>query len=215
MAKSIVTVLALLTYAVFYALAYANDVAKYYGADIIFSAVFIMFLHFTFGFWKLNLPVYTLLVLSFASHLMGVFGWYNASPIFLQWDHVTHGFPLFAFTLFLFNFASQWMDKRLWTAKTWGVLLLVLLAALGIGAVIENIEFSGYLALGYGEGALFLGGPGDGVPITTAQMDVIDNLGGGYINTEIDLLWNALGAIVGLVLMALLRFRKPALSGTA
>jgi len=215
MTKTLVTLLALLTYAVFYALAFTNNVAKYYGADIIFSAVFILFLHFTFSFWKLNVPVYTLLVFSFASHLMGVFGWYNVSPIFLQWDHVTHGFPLFAFTLFLFNFASQWMDNRIWTVKTWGVLLFVLLAALGIGAVIENIEFSGYLALGYGEGALFLGGAGDGVPMTSAQMDVIDNLGGGYINTEIDLLWNALGAIVGLVLMSLIRFRKPALSGTA
>lgn len=213
--QTIVTTLALLTYAVLYGLAVTNGVAQYYGADILFSAAFILFLHFTFNFWKLNLPVYTLLVLSFVSHLMGIFGWYTTSPVFLQWDHVTHGFPLFAFTLFLFNFSNQWMDNRFWSTKTWGVLVFVLLAALGIGAVVENIEFGGYLALGYGEGALFLGGAGDGIPMTTGQMDAINNLGGGYINTEIDLVWNALGTLAGIVLMCILHFRKQVLSETA
>lgn len=203
-----VTVLAILSYLVFYAIAWINDLAKYYGADIVFSAVFILFLHLTFRFWRLNVPVYTLLVLSFASHLCGIFGWYNVSPIHLQWDHVTHGFPLFSFTIFLYNFARQWMAERFWSTKTWAVLLIVLLSGLGIGAVIENIEFMGYLSLGYGEGGLFFGGPGDGQPITTAQMDAIQNLGGGYINTELDLVWNAFGTLAAIILMSFLYFAR-------
>ncbi|MEM2916639.1 MAG: hypothetical protein QXT19_04770 [Candidatus Woesearchaeota archaeon] len=203
-----VTVLAILSYLVFYAIAWINDLAKYYGADIVFSAVFILFLHLTFRFWRLNVPVYTLLVLSFASHLCGIFGWYNVSPIPLQWDHVTHGFPLFSFTIFLYNFARQWMAERFWSTKTWAVLIIVLLSGLGIGAVIENIEFMGYLSLGYGEGGLFFGGPGDGQPITTAQMDAIQNLGGGYINTELDLVWNAFGTFAAIILMSFLYFAR-------
>ncbi|MEM4246973.1 MAG: hypothetical protein QXR48_00065 [Candidatus Woesearchaeota archaeon] len=203
-----ITVLAILSYAVFYAIAWINDLAKYYGADIVFSALFILFLHFTFRFWRLNVPVYTLLVLSFASHLCGVFGWYNVSPIPLQWDHVTHCFPLFSFTVFLYNFAYPWMAERFWSTKTWAVLLIVLLSGLGIGAVIENIEFAGYLSLGYGEGGLFFGGPGDGQPLTTAQMDAIQDLGGGYINTELDLVWNAFGTIAAIILMSFICFAR-------
>jgi hypothetical protein len=213
--KNIITLLAMAVYASFWFIARADGVLKYYGADIVFSALFVLFLHFTFRFWRLNVPVYTLLILGFASHLMGIFGWYNVSPLPLQWDHVTHGFPLFAFSLFLFNYARPWMSGRFWNRKTLGVLIVVLLAGLGIGAVIENIEFGGYLALGYGEGALFFGGPGDGVAITSAQEDIIQELGGGYINTEVDLVWNAMGVVAGLVLMCLISFRKRVLSGIA
>jgi len=199
--------LGFLLYAVFFGIAWLNDLLKFYGPDIAFSAFFIFFLHQTFSFWRLNLPIYTLLILSFAAHLMGIFGWYNVSPLPIAWDHVTHGFPLFSFTAFLFNFARPWMD-RFWSTKTWGVMLLVLLGGLGIGAVIENIEFAGYLTLGYGDGGLFFGGPGDGIPITSAQVDVIQQIGGGYINTEIDLLWNAIGTFVAMIVMSLIYFRK-------
>ncbi len=205
--KTIVTILALLIYVVFFALAKTNDLAKFYGADIIFSVVFILFLHFSYKFWRLNTPIYTLLVLGFASHLMGIFGWYSNSPIPLQWDHVTHAFPMFAFTAFFFQFAKPWMS-RFWTAKTWGVILLVFLSGLGIGAVVENIEFGGYLTLGFGEGALFLGGLGDGLP---PDASVLDELGGGYLNTEWDLVWNAIGALAAIFLMSLISFRKQVL----
>jgi hypothetical protein len=205
--------LGLLLYTVFWALASVNSLLKFYGADIIFSAIFILFLHFTFKFWRLNVQVYTLLILGFASHLMGIFGWYSASPIPLQWDHVTHGFPLFAFTAFLFNFARPWMSDRFWSAKTWGVLAIVLLAGLGIGAVIENIEFAGFLALGFGEGALFMGGAGDGLPDGELENAILE-AGGGYFNTELDLVWNAIGAIAAFIVCSLASFTRPVPSGT-
>jgi uncharacterized membrane protein YjdF len=187
-------------------IAWTEKLVTYYGIDILFFVLFILILHATFSFWRLNIPVYTLIVLSFAGHLMGIFGWYNVSPLPLAWDHITHGFPLFTFTMVLYNFARQWMD-RFWSTKTWSLLLLVFLSGLGIGAIVENIEFAGFLALGYGEGGLFLGGPGDGLPLTSAQADAIQEFGGGYLNTELDLLWNALGTLAAMVVMSVIHFR--------
>lgn len=212
--KNLLTGLALALYATFLALAWVNDVFVYYAADALFSVGFILFLHASFTFWRLNAFVYALLILGFASHLMGIFGWYNASPIPLQWDHVTHGLPMFAFTALFYNFARPWMTERFWSAKTWSVLLMVLLAGLGVGSLVENLEFIGYLTVGQGEGALFFGGAGDGVPLTSSQEELINNLGGGYINTELDLVWNLFGALGAVLLLSLVHFgaKKPALS---
>jgi len=204
--KNLLTALALALYVVFLALARVNDVFIYYAADALFSIGFILFLHVSFRFWRLNTFVYTLLILGFASHLMGVFGWYNASPIPLQWDHVTHGLPMFAFTALFYNFARPWMTERFWSTKTWSVLLIVLLAGLGVGSLVENLEFTGYLTLGEGEGALFFGGAGDGVPLTSSQEEVIQNLGGGYINTEMDLVWNLFGALAAVLVMSIAHY---------
>jgi uncharacterized membrane protein YjdF len=212
--RNIVAALAVLLYAAFLAASWTNGTFKYYAADAVFSAAFILFLHSTYKYWRLTLPVYTLLALGFASHLMGIFGWYSNSPLPVQWDHVTHGFPLFAFALFLFNFATPWMDRTFRSKKTIGVLAFVLLATLGIGAIIENIEFAGFLAFGFGQGALFMGGPGDGLPDGELQEAILE-AGGGYWNTEMDLVWNALGAIAGIALMSIVRFRKPTPSRTA
>ena len=204
--KTIVTTLAMLTYLVFFIIAWMDDLAKFYAADIIFSAIFILFLSATYRFWRLTTPIYTLLILAFASHLMGIFGWYNVSPIPLQWDHVTHAFPMFAFTLFFFQFMRPHLGK-FWSSKTWGIFILVFLAGLGVGAVVENIEFAGFMALGFGEGALFMGGLGDGFP-ENPDPETLKEFGGGYINTELDLIWNAIGALAAMFVMSLIHFKK-------
>ncbi len=211
--RTIILYLALLAYATFVGIALTNDTFKYYWPDAAFFAALMIFWYFTYSFWRLNIIIYTLLALSFCLHLCGIFGWYSVSPLpFIQWDHITHGIPLFSFTLLLYNFARQWIPNKFWSSRTWGILLLVFLGGLGIGAIVENIEFFGYLTVGYGEGGLFFGGPGDGVPVTSAQMDIIQNLGGGYINTEVDLVWNAFGTIAAIILMSLISFaRKKAL----
>lgn len=208
--KTTITILALLMYCAFFGLAFVSDLAKYYGADVIAFVAFTLFLHCTFRFWRLNVPVYTLIVLSFALHLLGILGWYNASPIGLPWDHVTHGVPLFAVTVLFYNFTRPWMDDRFWSAKTWAVLLIVLCAGLGIGALVENAEFAGFLALGFGEGGLFMGGAGDGLPIDPAMSDAIQEIGGGYLNTEYDLVWNMFGTIAALIVMSCIVFTKRA-----
>ncbi len=214
--KTIVAILGILTYAVFLGIGWTEGTLRYYWPDALFFTALILFFCFSFSYWRLNVPVYTLLVLSFALHMCGIFGWYNVSPVKLSWDHITHAIPLFTFTVLLYNFARQWMPARFWTAKTWGLMLLVLLSGLGIGAIVENIEFFGYLTVGAGEGGLFFGGAGDGQPVTSAQMDIIQDLGGGYINTELDLVWNGIGAVFAVILMSLIHFaRKKEPSGTA
>ncbi len=205
--RTIIFLLAVLAYITLVGISLTNGTFRFYWPDAAFFAAFIFFLHLTFGFWRLNVPIYILLVLSLVLHLCGIFGWYSVSPFpCIKWDHITHGIPLFSFTLFLYNFARQWMADQFWSARTWGILLLVFLSGLGIGAVIENIEFIGYLTLGFGEGGLFFGGPGDGQPVTSAQMDIIQDLGGGYINTEVDLVWNFIGVFSAIVLMSIIRF---------
>ncbi|MEM4239600.1 MAG: hypothetical protein QXM31_00455 [Candidatus Woesearchaeota archaeon] len=217
--KTIVAVLGILVYAVFLCIGWIEGTFKYYWPDAAFFAAFILFLYFTFRFWRLNVPVYTTLVLALSLHLCGVFGWYSNSPLFIQWDHMTHFFPLFAFTLFLYNFARPWMAGKFWALKTWSVIMFLLLAGFGIGAIIENIEFAGFLALGYGEGGLWFGGAGggDAEVVTDAQARAIIEQGGGYLNTELDLAYNAFGTIAGVILMSLSHFwfrkKEPSKTG--
>ena len=213
-AKAIITVLALLMYAVFFGIAAIGGILKYYIFEIIFFALCTLFLHATFRFWRLNIPVYSMFPLSFALHLMGIFGWYDHSPLFLPWDHVTHGIPLFTLTVFFFNFTRPWMSDRFWSAKTWAVLLIVFFIGLGIGAAVENVEFVGFLSLGYGQGGLFMGGAGDGLPLDPGISDAIQEIGGGYLNTEYDLAWNLFGTSAALIVMCCIAFTRRAPSRT-
>jgi hypothetical protein len=204
--KSIITFLALALYGVFFALAAFDGILQYYIFEIFFFAAVTLFLHASFRFWRLNTPVYALFPLSFALHLMGIFGWYDHSPLFLPWDHVTHLVPLFTITVFFFNFLRPHMGERFWSAKTWAMLCVVLFVGMGVGAAVENVEFVGFLSLGFGQGGLFMGGAGDGLPLDQSMSDAIQEIGGGYLNTEYDLVWNLFGTIAALVVMCCVQF---------
>ncbi len=214
--KTIIAILAILIYAVFLGIGWTEGTLRYYWPDAAFFSALIIFFYFSFDFWRLNVPVYTAIVLSLCLHMCGVFGWYNNSPLFIQWDHITHFFPLFAFTMFLYNCTRPWMANRFWTIKTWSVVMFLLLAGFGIGAIIENIEFAGYLSLGHGEGGLWFGGTGDVQSVSAAEAQEIIETGGGYLNTELDLAYNAFGTIAGVIFMSIIHFciRKKAPSGT-
>jgi hypothetical protein len=218
--KTIVAILGILTYAVFLGIGWTEGNMQYYWPDAAFFAFLIIFFYFSYNFWRLNILVYTSLVLSLCLHMCGVFGWYSNSPLsFIQWDHITHFFPLFAFTMFLYNFTRPWMADRFWNVKTWSVIMFLLLGGFGIGAIIENIEFAGYLTLGYGEGGLWFGGAGggDAEAVTDVQAQAIIEQGGGYINAELDLAYNAFGTIAAVIFMSLIHFliKKKEPSGTA
>jgi hypothetical protein len=70
---------------------------------------------------------------------------------------------------------------------TWTIYVYPALAAMGLGAVNEIIEF-------------------------IAVLSVPDTNVGGYLNTALDLVFNAAGAIIAMVLVALTR-RKSAVRG--
>lgn len=95
------------------------------------------------------------------------------------------------------------MDTRFFTRKNLLLLMAVFLAATGVGAIVELSEFVGYLFAGQGEGA-FMFGPGDGVAGLKGT-DLIDALGGGWINEGWDFVYNTIGIIAGMAMMIVIR----------
>lgn len=174
--------------------------------DMIAFIILTLFFYFTYDKWNLNLPIFTILILSWFPHALGFMGFYLNTPVALSWDHITHFFPMFGFALLFFNFLHQWMDRKFFTKKTIFLILVVLLAASGVGVVIELIEFSGFLVYGFGEGALAFGA-GDAAPgQLVTSVEEIEAYGGGWFNTMYDLIWNSLGALSAVVLMILFHY---------
>jgi hypothetical protein len=58
-----------------------------------------------------------------------------------------------------------------------------------------------------------MGGAGDGLPDGELQSAILE-AGGGSFNTELDLVWNAIGALLAVVVCSLARFTRPMPSGT-
>ena len=92
--KKLVWLSGLGLYGVFVVLSWVLGVFRFYAIDALFFAGIITFLFFSYDFWRLNTRSYALIVLSLPLHLMGVFGWYNVSPLPFAWDHVTHAVPV-------------------------------------------------------------------------------------------------------------------------
>jgi hypothetical protein len=176
-----------------------------YVPDSIGFIIGILFLYYFYDTFNLNLMIYIILILSFIPHSLGVFGFYSSSPITLQWDHFTHLCPLFAFALLFFRTLSSRLTRRLLTKKNFIIFVMVFLAALGAGAVIETLEFTGFLMLGFGEGG-FRFGTGDAFGGEVVSATDIDAFGGGWFNTMYDLLWNMAGAFAGLLVMIYLYY---------
>lgn len=202
--KQLVLGLGIASFLVLIPLSLINGTSGFIPELLIFAAITGV-LYFCFDALRLNVPIYSLVIMSMLLHGFGVLGYYAVSPIAIQWDHVTH-FSLFSWGLLFFRFFEQWMDLRFFSKRNVLLLCAVFLAASGIGAIIELSEFLGYLQLGFGEGA-FAFGPGDGT-----DGDVIANLGGGWINTGWDLIFNTLGILLAIIISMAVRLstRKPA-----
>jgi len=145
---------------------------------------------------KINLtwPVAFMSVAYFYLHASGVFGYYGNSPFPVPFDWVVH---YFGFTVLGMIFVQTYWDE----CDKLSVLCMIVLACMGIGAFVELMEYEGYLHLGEGEGALFYG-PGD------VNTDLMNEAGGGWINTMQDLVNNFFGTLTGMAIMLLWRFEK-------
>ena len=64
------------------------------------------------------------------------------------------------------------------------LILIIILASLGIGAVIEQTEYIGFLKFGEGSGLLRVGGLGD-TQLNEDNLRAMDIVGGGWINANI------------------------------
>ncbi|MBW3001979.1 hypothetical protein KY338_02335 [Candidatus Woesearchaeota archaeon] len=174
--------------------------------DMIAFIILSVFFYFTYEKWNLNLPIYTILILGFIPHALGFMGFYGSTPIGISWDHLTHILPIFAFGLLFFNFLYQWMDRKFFTQKTIFLILVVLMAASGIGVIIELVEFSGFMVYGFGEGALAFG-TGDACPgQLVTSVEEIEAYGVGWFNTMYDLVWNSMGALAAVLIMILIHY---------
>jgi hypothetical protein len=127
-------------------------IKAYYYESIAFILLLIGFYKF-YEKLRLNTALFVLLIISCMMHSLGVFGWYNASPIGIPWDNVTHFFPFFIVAIFFFHILSPHMSEK-FSFKALVLILLVFFATLGIGSAVENVEYVGYLILGEGEGGL-------------------------------------------------------------
>ncbi len=200
----ITTFLAICLFLLLILMSYVWQVTAYVPDMIVLIAV-ILFFYFTYNQWNLNLPIYTIIILSFIPHCVGFMGFYFRSPLPFAWDHFTHILPCFAFALFFFQFLCKFMDKKILTTKTIFLIFVVILAASGIGVGIELFEFSGFLIYGFGEGALAFGAGDACEGQLVSTIEEIDAYGGGWFNTMYDLIYNSIGVLAGVLLMIFLQ----------
>ncbi len=159
-----------------------------YANDSLLIIIVLSILYIYSGDFKTDNRVYLVVVLGFVLHNMGVFGFYSQSPVFIQWDHITHMFGSFAATRVVYNFFVK--EKLMNTLSKKVVLsLFIVLIALGVGAFVEFLEFIGYFLIGEGAG-VFGHGLGD---INTEFFN------SEWFNTMFDMLYNMVGAILGLI----------------
>ncbi len=164
-----------------------------YVNDVVVSIMLITLLYvkrksFAITPWLLGVFAGALLL-----HNSGVFGWYNQSPVGIQWDHITHGVGFFAIALI-----SLHMGTKKAQMKTRNLLALIVLVNLGIGVLVELYEFTGFLLVGEGQGGL---GHGEG--------DVESILGKSeWFNTMFDFIWNLIGTSTGILVYSLIK-KKP------
>jgi len=199
--KNLLTLIGVIVYAAFIPLAYKAGNTGFIP-DVVFFMLLPVVFNWLYELMQLSPVTYSLLILGPVPHALGTFGWYAHSPLPIAWDHFTHLAGLFPLALAFLLCFSQWMDSEVFTKKNALIVASVFLLVAGIGAMIELSEFAGYLALGFGEGG-FRFGPGDGfegpagADFTDAQ--AVTNIGGGWINTGWDLIYNTLAVLAGML----------------
>src|SRR3989344_98661 len=125
---------------------------------------------------------------------------------YLKLDNFTYSILIFAFAVPLFKLLKGKITGR-HHKRT--IIIIVLFFCLGVGALIEQIEFLGYLNSDGARTFFYVGDAGDtGVGgFTQIELKEIDAVGGGWLNTMWDLMYNFLGAVMGII-VALIFYNK-------
>jgi len=182
---------------------------KEYINDSVIAMILISIVYFFRKHLNLTSVSLVLLILGIGSHVAGVFGFYGASPIGVQYDHFTHFLGIFAVSIVLFNFFKKFFsDSRV---NNFLILVMILFCSLGVGSLIEQTEYLGYLKFGAGPGLLKFGGLGD-TPFDEENLRAMDVIGGGWLNTMVDLNYNFLGGLIGVLFMYYRSFLPNSLS---
>ena len=113
----------------------------------------------------------------YATPIIHLFG--SGESFVLKFDQFVHFFGFGVATLVIYHLLKPYLNER----TNWKVMYpLLIMGGMGVGALNEIVEFMAVLAL-----------PETGV--------------GGYFNTSLDLVFNALGAIVATILIHFRRSR--------
>ncbi len=179
----------LLVFFIFIVIAYTTNVRDYIN-DSILIIVLLSLLFFGYYSFKLKPWIYLTIAFAFAMHNLGVFGYYNVSPVVFQWDHITHLIGEFSAGAFVYNYmqASGFFKNKKRMDK-FNLICLAILAAMGFGVFVEFIEFIGYFVVGDGLG-IFGHGLGD------INTEFINN---EWFNTMFDLMYNFFGSLIGVL----------------
>jgi hypothetical protein len=169
--------------------------------DLFFTAFLALVLCLLYKKLKLTPVTYSLICLSFIVHNMGAFTFY--APLFgIPYDVITHILGLFSATLAVADFFSFGFTKsKKFHSDDAVLLLMIFLAGLGIGALVETMEYTGYLMWGQGEG-FFQFGSGDYEGLNTTDK-LTQIVGGGYFDTMTDLIHNMIGGMLAIILFGL------------
>jgi len=177
-----------------------------YVGDVLFGAVLLFILLLLYRPFRLTPLSYSLICFAVLVHNLGGFGFYARPPLSIPFDIVTHFLGIFAATIIVGNILSPLLHKR-YRAQDLVILFMILLGGLGVGSLIENSEFTGYLILGEGKGG-FRFGEGDVDTIPGVDLDELTYLvGGGYFDAMWDLLVNLAAALTAVIVFALVFYR--------
>tara|TARA_Y100000310_G_C20694263_1_gene824382 strand:- start:1095 stop:1730 length:636 start_codon:yes stop_codon:yes gene_type:complete len=162
-----------------------------YINDSMFMMLILTVLFFSYNTLKLKPWIYLSVTFAFLLHNLGMFGYYAASPISLQWDHLTHLVGEFVAGIAVYNYfyAAGILNRKKTKTEKFTLLMFIVFAAIGVGVIVEFMEFWGYFYVGEGMG-IFAHGIGD---INTEFMN------SEWFNTMFDLIYNTAGALLGVL----------------
>ncbi len=169
---------------------YSNFIRVYYYIlDLSISILIISFLFLFYKKFKLDKSIFVLIFIALLLHNFGLFGFYNNSPIYFSYDKLTHFFGGFALNFMFLNYLKAYFNK----SKQDNIILAIfsILITLGVGSIIEIIEYLGYIILGQGEGFFYFGGTGD--------LGINQDSFSPWINSSFDMIFNLIGSLFGII----------------
>jgi uncharacterized membrane protein YjdF len=175
--------------------------------DSILAMIFLTFMFIINKWLKLEKFGFVLFNIALLSHNLGTFGFYDWRWGIFAYDNIVHLLNSMVGAYIIFNFVARKLHIRERQRVKFTVvdehkiifIFLVLASVAMLGAVVEIIEFLGFMYLGPGEGILFFGAGDSGN---------VDDIAGQYIDTMGDIIVNTIGTIIGVILYYNVKYKK-------
>ncbi len=166
---------------------YALWVDSRYKWDFIFLMLLLVGVYVVRKRINLHPVHYFLFCLFLLLHFLGMFGCYQTFPLGMEYDYWVHGFFGFVSSLIVLR-AYYFIGVYTPTMITVAAVAVIM----GFSAIHEIFEYAGAMAVGEGEGVLFIG---------AGDLDEWD--------TQKDMLNNLVGAILGVIVFHAVQYFQP------